>query len=106
MEARSSRSAGRNHGSSNEVVSVSRRGLVCTYCGLKGIASMSKLLLHIDRMHSVPCTCVICKVEFVDRYSYNQHSPNCFYFCPIEGCNYKDKRESRLKGHLRRHTMK
>ena len=81
------------------------RGLTCTQCGARGIASMSKLMVHLDRMHSKPFTCIICKVEFVDRFSFNLHSPNCYFFCPIEGCNYKEKRESRLKGHLRRHKM-
>ena len=80
-----------------------RRGLTCSHCGALGINGISKLLLHIDRMHSKPYTCTICKVEFIDRYYFNMHSPTCFHFCPVDGCNYQEKRESRMKGHVRRH---
>ena len=82
-----------------------KKGLVCPQCGALGINGMSKLMLHIDRMHGRPFTCNICKVEFVDRYHFNLHSPSCYYMCPLEGCNFQDKRESRLEGHLRRHKM-
>ena len=51
-----------------EVGRSSVSGLTCSHCGVRGIASISKLLIHSDRMHSKPFTCVICKVEFVDRY--------------------------------------
>ena len=80
-------------------------GLTCPHCGVLGISSTSKLMLHVDRMHSKPYTCIICKVEFVDRFCFNLHSPNCYHYCPIDGCNFKEKREARLKGHLRRHKM-
>ena len=82
-----------------------KKGLTCPHCGALGIHGMSKLMLHVDRMHSKPYTCNICEVEFVDRYSFNLHSPTCFYMCPVEGCNFQEKRESRLKRHLRRHRV-
>ena len=81
----------------------SRKGLRCPHCGAPGILGTAKLLLHIDRMHSRPYTCTICQVEFADRYFYNLHSTTCFYFCPVDGCIFKEKRESRMAGHLRRH---
>ena len=84
-------------------VELTRKGLNCPHCGVMGIKGMSKLLLHIDRIHSRPFTCTICNVEFIDRYFYDKHTPTCFYFCPVDGCNFKEKRESRLKGHLRGH---
>ena len=43
-------------------------GLTCPKCGAQGISCTFKLLLHLDRMHSKPYTCLICEVEFVDRY--------------------------------------
>ena len=80
-----------------------RKGLKCPHCGVLGINGTAKLMLHFDRMHSRPYTCTICHVEYTDRYFYNLHSPTCFYFCPVEGCTFKEKRESRLAGHLRWH---
>ena len=44
------------------------RGLTCPHCGVGGIAKQSKLLLHIERMHSQRITCIICNVEFVDKF--------------------------------------
>ena len=82
-----------------------RKGLTCNRCGAKGIKGMSKLMLHLDRMHSMAITCSICHVEFVDRYHFVQHSPSCFYWCPVEGCDYHEKREARYKGHLRKHRL-
>ena len=85
------------------IVNQARKGLVCPHCGAMGINGTCKLLLHIERMHSRPFTCTICQVEFADRYFYNQHSPTCYYVCPVDGCTFKEKRESRLAGHLRRY---
>ena len=87
-------------------VVLTRKGLTCPHCGALGINGTCKLKLHIDRMHSKPYTCRICNVEFVDRYFFDMHSPTCFYYCPSHGCNFKEKREERLMGHLRRHSMK
>ena len=83
-----------------------KKGLTCPHCVALGIQGMSKLMLHVDRMHSRPYTCNICKVEFVDRYHFNMHSPSCYFMCPLDGCNFQDKRESRLNGHLRKHNFK
>ena len=82
------------------------RGLTCPHCGVGGIAKKSKLLLHIERMHSQRITCIICNVEFVDKFFFNQHSPHCYYHCTFEGCNFKDKRLERMRGHLRRHSVR
>ena len=82
-----------------------KKGLTCSHCGSLGINGMSKLLLHIDRMHSKPVSCSICRVEFVDRFNFIVHSPSCFYWCPVEGCDYHEKRESRFNGHLRKHRL-
>ena len=92
-----------NGGTGN--VDQSKKGLTCPQCGALGINGMSKLMLHVERMHSKPYTCNICKVQFVDRYHFNLHSSDCFYMCPVDGCNFQEKRESRLKGHLRRHRF-
>ena len=82
-----------------------KKGLTCPHCGALGINGGSKLMLHIDRMHSKPVLCSVCNVEFADRHSFVQHSPSCFYWCPVEGCNYHEKRESRFNGHLRKHRL-
>ena len=92
------------NGAVRQVVQV-KRGLSCSFCGATGINGMSKLMLHIDRMHSKSFTCSICKVEFCDRFNFMQHSPSCFYWCPVDGCSYHEKRESRFKGHLRKHRV-
>ena len=92
-----------NGGTGN--VDQSKKGLTCPHCGALGINGMSKLMLHVERMHSKPYTCNICKVQFVDRFHFNLHSSDCFYMCPVDGCNFQEKRESRLKGHLRRHRF-
>ena len=92
------------NGAVRQVVQV-KRGLSCSFCGATGINGMSKLMLHIDRMHSKSFTCNICKVEFCDRFNFMQHSPSCFYWCPVDGCSYHEKRESRFKGHIRKHRV-
>ena len=82
-----------------------RKGQTCSCCGASGINGVSKLMLHMDRMHSKSVTCSICEVVFVDKYSFLEHSQTCYYWCPVEGCNYHEKRESRFKGHLRTHRL-
>ena len=93
-----------NGGADSGVKAKAKKGLTCPHCGTLGIHGMSKMLLHVERMHSKPYSCNICSVSFVDRFHYDLHSPTCFFMCPMEGCNFQDKRESRLKGHLRRHS--
>ena len=80
-----------------------KKGYSCIHCDAKGIVSMFKLNLHVERMHSSPVSCKICDVTFVDKYRFNVHYPNCYYECAIHGCNYHDKRRSRFIGHMHTH---
>ena len=66
-------------------------GLCCNICGATGIKDQYNLGRHISRMHSGSVLCNVCKVEFTDRHSFNVHSNHCYYYCPIEGCLFKEK---------------
>ena len=63
-----------NGGGGTVPVPPAKKGLTCPHGGVAGIHGMSKLMLHVDRMHSRPYTYNICRVEFVDRYHFNLHS--------------------------------
>ena len=79
-------------------------GITCKICGASGLKDMYNLERHILRMHSSSFSCKICRVEFTDRHSYTVHSTYCYYYCPIDGCSFKEKRKYRLDGHVRRHS--
>ena len=79
-------------------------GFTCSLCGMSGIKDNFNLSRHIARMHRGTFKCSICNVEFNDRYSFNVHYKDCFYYCPIVGCTFKEKRQARLDGHLRNHS--
>ena len=78
-------------------------GLICSYCGASGIKDLFNMGRHISRMHRDSFVCNICRVEFSDRYTYNVHSTYCYHYCPIVGCSFKEKRKSRMDGHIRWH---
>ena len=78
-----------------------KTGYSCVHCDAKGIVSMFKLNLHVERMHSYPVSCKICNVTFVDKYSFNVHYHNCYYQRAL--CNYHDKRRNRFIGHMHTH---
>ena len=65
-----------------------KTGYSCVHCDAKGIVSMFKLNLHVERMHSSPVSCKIFDVTFVYKYSFNVHYPNFYYQCAL--CNYHD----------------
>lgn len=75
----------------------------CPHCEDSGFKDTWFLKRNIERMHLVPIKCEIGIIVFIDKYCYINHSKNCFYFCPREGCTFHDKRKSRLDGHVRRH---
>ena len=77
-----------------------KKGYTCPFCGVQGIATPSKLRLHIDRLHSSPIICKMCDVTFVDKYFFNLHYTNCYYICPNPQCDFHDKRKERLIGHM------
>ena len=79
-------------------------GYTCSLCGLSGIKDNFNLGRHISRMHSGSFKCVICKVEFDDRHRFNIHYKDCYHFCPFEGCSFREKRQSRMDGHVRKHS--
>ena len=78
-------------------------GLICSYCGASGIKDKFNMGRHISRMHRDSIVCNICRVEFSDRYTFDIHSRCCYHYCPIVGCSFKEKRKSRLDGHIRWH---
>ena len=77
--------------------------LTCSFCGATGITTTFNLRRHISRMHSGSFKCSICQVEFSDRHNLNLHTRNCYHYCPVVGCSFKEKRKSRLDGHVRMH---
>ena len=79
-------------------------GYTCSFCGITGIKDNFNLGRHISRMHSGLFKCSICNVEFSGRFSFNVHYKDCYLYCPIEGCPFKEKRQSRMDGHLRKHS--
>ena len=77
--------------------------VICPHCKEGGFKDAWFLKRHIQRMHLVPIKCEICQTVFVDKYRYSNHSKQCFYTCPREGCSFQEKRKSRLEGHMRKH---
>ena len=80
------------------------RDLNCSFCGVSGIKDKFNLDRHIARMHLSSVKCCTCLVEFSDRYWYDLHSGQCYHYCPFEDCSFKEKRRSRIDGHIRRHA--
>ena len=79
-------------------------GLTCSLCGAAGIKDAFNLKRHLSRMHFGVFKCSICKLAFSDRHTLMLHYPDCFHYCPIVGCSYKEKRNQRMEGHLRMHS--
>ena len=78
--------------------------ICCPHCNEAGFRDNWFLNRHIKRMHLVPVKCDICETVFIDKYWYFIHAPNCFFVCPIEGCNqFHNKKWSRLQTHLKTH---
>ena len=79
-------------------------GYTCSVCGITGIKDNFNLGRHISRMHSGSFKCSVCNVEFNGRFSFNVHYKDCYHYCPFEGCPFKEKRQSRMDGHIRKHS--
>ena len=77
--------------------------VICPHCKEGGFKDAWFLKRHIQRMHLVPIKCEICQTVFIDKYRYANHSKQCLYTCPREGCTFQEKRKSRLEGHMRKH---
>ena len=78
-------------------------GVICPHCKEGGFKDAWFLKRHVQRMHLVPIKCEVCQTVFIDKYRYVNHSKDCFFTCPREGCTFKEKRRSRLEGHMRKH---
>ena len=77
--------------------------VICPHCKEGAFKDAWFLKRHIQRMHLVPIKCEICQTVFIDKYRYVNHSKQCLYTCPREGCTFQEKRKSRLEGHMRKH---
>lgn len=75
----------------------------CLLCSASGIKDKFNLERHMVRMHSGSFECSICQIEFTDRYSFNIHYSQCYHYCPIVNCPFKEKRKSRMDAHVRKH---
>ena len=82
------------------------RLIECQHCGATGFKDRWFLRRHISQMHVGSVQCDICDNVFIDKYRYLQHSGTCFYWCDRAGCNYHEKRKSRVESHKRRHERK
>ena len=79
------------------------RLIVCHHCGASGFKDGWFLRRHISQMHVGSVQCDICENVFIDKHRYLQHSRTCYYWCDKDGCNYHEKRKSRVDSHKRRH---
>ena len=77
--------------------------VICPHCNEGGFKDAWFLKRHVQRMHLVPIKCEICQTVFIDKYRYFNHTKECFFTCPREGCTFREKRKSRLEGHMRKH---
>ena len=37
-------------------------------------------------------------------HAFRKHAPDCFFWCTKPGCGFHDKRESRIRAHIRKHS--
>ena len=79
-------------------------GHKCPKCELSGIRDMENLRQHMKSMHSLPQLCKRCQILFVDMHAFRKHAPDCFFWCTKLGCGFHDKRESRIRAHIRKHN--
>ena len=79
------------------------RLIVCHHCEASGFKDGWFLRRHISQMHVGSVQCDICDNVFIDKHRYLQHSRTCYYWCDKDGCNYHEKRKSRVDSHKRRH---
>ena len=77
--------------------------LSCDHCGASGFRNRWFLKRHIAQMHLGSIKCEICSNVFIDKFHFLQHSKTCFYWCDWSGCNFHEKRKSRVVGHRRSH---
>ena len=81
----------------------SSQSVKCNLCGTSGFRSVWFLKRHIAQMHTGSIKCDICANVFIDKFSYLQHSKDCFFWCGKTGCSFHDKRRTRVESHERSH---
>ena len=77
--------------------------LNCEDCGASGFRNRWFLRRHIAQMHIGSIKCEICSNVFIDKFHFLNHSKTCFYWCDWSGCNFHEKRKSRMVGHKKKH---
>ena len=77
--------------------------LNCEDCGASGFRNRWFLRRHIAQMHLGSIKCEICSNVFIDKFHFLNHSKTCFYWCDWSGCNFHEKRKSRMVGHKKKH---
>ena len=82
--------------------SVAKEGVNCKVCDAVGFRNNWFLRRHMEQMHSQAIKCEICKVEFVDKFSYRKHASGCFFWCPNVGCPFHEKRLARVLSHQKK----
>ena len=75
----------------------------CSRCTASGFRNRWFLRRHMDQMHAESVKCNICGNIFLDKYHYLQHSRNCYYWCSRAGCDFHERRRSRVESHEKKH---
>ena len=77
----------------------------CVFCGAKGFKDRWNMNRHIERLHMGPVKCSICEVVYKDKDSYlKECARTCFYWCEKPGCDFHEKRKSRVVTHQKTHA--
>ena len=75
----------------------------CDKCTYKSKDNYN-LQRHKSIMHTVSLMkCIICDEIFLDKFSYLNHNPSCYYSCPYVDCSKKFKILSKIEAHKRAH---
>ena len=84
-------------------IEVKQKSVSCHLCGSSGFRNTWFLKRHLSQMHSDSVKCGICDNIFIDKFTYLQHSRECFFWCSKPGCSFHEKRKGRVESHERSH---
>ena len=74
----------------------------CENCG-KSFDDNAHLKEHKGRMHSEDVSCVVCGVNFPDKFTAVVHQKKCLRVCTFPNCQYQTKHKGNFLKHQRGH---